>query len=190
MADDSIFDPPDDDPYAQPDPYGNDPPDTDQDTGQGYELSEPVAPDPATSPPLPLAPPPPMGPGAKLHCQSCGQSLMGATLGGNCPRCGAPVVALNYIGGQSSGKAVASLVLGIVSIPTCMCCGLIGVITGPLAIMFGKQTQNDIKAGTASPTAGGMARAGIICGIIGTILSALSLVINCVIQILSFLANP
>ena len=99
-------------------------------------------------------------------------------------------MALNYINGQSSGKAVASLVLGIVSIPMCLCCGLIGLITGPLAIIFGKQTQNDINAGTASPTAGGMARAGIICGIIGTILSAIALVLNCVANILPLLMNP
>lgn len=150
------------------------------------DLSEPVQNDPFAAPQ-----PPAYGPAhTAMRCQNCQADLAGATLGGHCPRCGTPIVSSGYPAGQSSGKAVASLVLGIISIPVCLCCGLLGVILGPLAIMFGKQAKNDIAAGTASPNSAGMASAGIICGTIGTVLGTVSLLLGVLGQLLPYLTNP
>lgn len=167
-----------DDPYG--DPYGENEP---QPGGDGdapandpapYDLNEPAEAAPYPPPSAPMYGPPP----GEMRCQSCQADLAGATLGGHCPQCGAPIVAADYQTGQTSGKAVASLVLGILSIPTCLCCGLLGLILGPLAIVFGKQAQNDIARGIASPGSAGMANAGLICGIVGTALGGVSLVLG------------
>lgn len=174
------------DPYG--DPFNDNAPPEDDNTTDGYDLSEPVDDAPPQADPSQPPPPPPVygPPSGGLRCQNCHADLAGATLGGHCPQCGAPIVATGYQSGQSSGKAVASLVLGIISIPMCLCCGLIGVILGPLAIFFGHQAKQDIAAGTASPGSAGMANAGVICGIIGTVLAGLSLILN----IVSLVMNP
>ncbi|HRK30857.1 MAG TPA: GYF domain-containing protein [Tepidisphaeraceae bacterium] len=63
---------------------------------------------------------------------------------------------------QGGGLAVASLVLGIISIPgACLAC--LGLILGILAIIFGVMNKN--------PAHAGQAKAGLICGIIGVVLS-------------------
>ena len=67
-----------------------------------------------------------------------------------------------------SNQPTLALVLGILSI---LCCGLLG----PVAWYLGSQELKKIAAG-ASPAAGeGMAKAGMILGIIGTVLLVLSL---------------
>ncbi|XAL98789.1 hypothetical protein OT109_14515 [Phycisphaeraceae bacterium D3-23] len=174
------------DPYG--DPFNDNDPHQNDDASDGYDLSEPV--NDVPPPPPPFQPPPaPMMHGTQpgnVRCQSCQADLTGATLGGHCPHCGAPIVAFGGQAGQSSGKAVTSLVLGIISIPMCLCCGLFGVIMGPLAIYFGNQAKQDIAAGTASPGSAGMAKAGLICGIVGTVLGGLSLIAN----IASIFMNP
>jgi len=177
-----------DDPYGNPYDEHKDQPD--DDTGQPmdgpspYELDDAAHDAPYPSPtPAPMPPvygPPP----GELRCQQCQADLTGATLGGHCPQCGAPIVASGYQSGQSSGKAVASLVLGVISIPTCLCCGLLGVVLGPLAIVFAKMAQNDIERGIASTGSAGMANAGLICGIVGTALGAVSLVLGIIGQLI------
>jgi hypothetical protein len=62
------------------------------------------------------------------------------------------------------GMAIASLVLGIVALPTCLCYGL-AVIPGILAVVFGILSLKSSRKG--------MAIAGIICGTIGTLLGVL-----------------
>ena len=69
---------------------------------------------------------------------------------------------------KSSSKATTALVLGIISI---VCCGLLG----PVAWILGKQELNAIAAGQSSPTGEGSAKAGMILGIIATILLAFGL---------------
>jgi ABC-type Fe3+ transport system permease subunit len=66
--------------------------------------------------------------------------------------------------GKSSQPTVA-LVLGILSI---LCCGLLG----PIAWYMGAQELKAIAAGTSSREGEGLARAGKILGIVGTILLA------------------
>lgn len=166
-----------------------DPPTDDANVDDGlnpYDLAEPVGHGDPTAPP----PPAPIlqAPEANiLRCQQCQQDLTGATLGGNCPSCGAPIVAAGIVSQQSAGNAVASLVLGILSLPTCFCCyGMFSVILGGLAVHFGRKAKQQIANGTAPATSEGMAHAGFICGVIGLSLGCILALVYAVTQILAF----
>jgi uncharacterized protein DUF4190 len=67
-----------------------------------------------------------------------------------------------------SSQAITSLVLGILSL---ICCALLG----PVAWYLGNQEGKAIREGRSAAAGEGMAKAGMILGIIGTILFALSL---------------
>ena len=82
-----------------------------------------------------------------------------------------PPPAYPYGQPASSGHAVASLVLGIISIPTCLLYGIPSLICGILAVVFASTASREIAAGRAAPTSAGMASAGRICGWIGIGLS-------------------
>lgn len=108
-----------------------------------------------------------------VHCPSCGYNLTGTAIGGRCPECGA-VVAPNLAtaaGGPLNGYAIASLILGIVSIPGCMCYGFIGIICGTLALVMAHLASKEIASGGFSEGSRTMNLAGRICGIIGLSLS-------------------
>jgi uncharacterized protein DUF4190 len=64
---------------------------------------------------------------------------------------------------SASTQAILSLVLGILSIVTC--CGILG----PIAWYLGSQEQKAIREGRAPAAGEGIAKAGLILGIIGTI---------------------
>ncbi len=82
--------------------------------------------------------------------------------------------------------AGAALVLGIVSIVgSCCCWGIVGLICGSLAIVFGGNAMRDIDAGRANLIDRGKASAGRICGIIGLIISILVIIAS----IISFATN-
>lgn len=66
---------------------------------------------------------------------------------------------------QSSNKGTIALVLGIVGI---VCCGFLG----PVAWILGKQELAAIAAGQAPAAGEGIAKAGMILGIIATVLLA------------------
>lgn len=75
--------------------------------------------------------------------------------------------------------AGAAMVLGIISIAGCWCCwGVVGLICGGLAIVFGGNAMRDIDAGRADPNDRGKAVAGKVCGIIGLIISILVLILS------------
>ncbi len=69
---------------------------------------------------------------------------------------------------STSGKAIASLVLGIVGLLTCGC--LIGSI---LAIVFGSMAKKEIAASGGAKSGAGLAQAGFILGIVGVALAVL-----------------
>jgi hypothetical protein len=71
--------------------------------------------------------------------------------------------------GSKSNKGIWSLVLGILGI---ICCQILA----PIAWVMGNQELRAIKAGQSDPAGQGMAMAGMIMGIVGTILLCLSLV--------------
>ncbi len=68
-------------------------------------------------------------------------------------------------------NSTASLVLGILSIPTCLCYGVLGLILGIIAIVLGKNAQKKYNENPDSYTGEGNAKAGIITGIIGIVLN-------------------
>ena len=78
---------------------------------------------------------------------------------------------------QSSGKAIASMVLGIVSIVTCMGYGIIGMPCAILALYFAKKARLAIQAGTAPVSSQGMASAGRVCGWVGVGLNGIMLLL-------------
>ena len=77
----------------------------------------------------------------------------------------------------TSGKAIASLVLGILAIPSCLFYGLPSFILRGLAIMFNRHAVTEIDAGLRNPSSRGLAKAGMICGIVGIGLGALYLIL-------------
>ena len=83
-------------------------------------------------------------------------------------------------GPATSGFAVASMILGICSLVTCICYGVLPLICGILALVFASHATRDIQAGRASISSAGMARAGRICGIFGLVIAAIWLIIGLV----------
>lgn len=117
--------------------------------------------------------PPPLA-RSGVHCQSCGYDLLGVRIGDPCPECGTPI--MQFVGaGQSSGKAVASLVLGIVSLVTCSFYGLVGMPCAILAIHYAKKAELAIQCGNAPVTSQSLAKAGRVCGWVGVGLNGLGL---------------
>ena len=70
---------------------------------------------------------------------------------------------------KASGNAVTALVLGVAGF---FCCNLVG----PVAWYMGHQERKAIRAGLSSPAGDGMALAGMILGIIDTVLLVVALV--------------
>ncbi|GAB5495560.1 MAG: hypothetical protein Phyf2KO_06400 [Phycisphaerales bacterium] len=110
---------------------------------------------------------------AAFRCAYCNYDLSGTRIGDKCPECGNIVNFRSVPMYQSNGAAVASLVLGIVSIVGCFMYGVISIICGPLAIYFSGKAKRAIQAGNADPNSMGMATAGRVCGIIGTCLGSI-----------------
>jgi hypothetical protein len=65
------------------------------------------------------------------------------------------------------------LVLGIVSVVMFSFCGLIGLPLGIMALVMGRRDLKKMSQGEMDPAGEGNTRAGMICGIIGTVLNAI-----------------
>lgn len=78
---------------------------------------------------------------------------------------------------KTNGFAIASMVLGIVSIPL-VCCCYIGALPAVLAIVFGFVARNKISNSNGSEKGNGMALAGIILGFAALAIIAVLLVIS------------
>lgn len=70
---------------------------------------------------------------------------------------------------RNSGVAIGSLVSGIISLAACITTLPIGVVAGPIAIVLAVRGRTQIKQ-DPTLTGSGMATAGMITGILGTIL--------------------
>lgn len=81
-----------------------------------------------------------------------------------------PGVPSPYGAPRSSGNATVVLVLGILSIVL----GGFGLILGPIAWIMGNSA---LGSGTLDPSQAGLAKAGRLCGIIGTTISVAVIVI-------------
>lgn len=73
---------------------------------------------------------------------------------------------------QQNKKALWSMILGIMS-PLCCCLGL---ILGPAAIIVSRQAKTEIAYSRGQQTGESMATAGLVLGIIGTVIGALYIV--------------
>lgn len=114
-----------------------------------------------------------------IICKNCGtQNAPGA---GFCTNCGAPLEKSGEVyssappqtggyqtppagGGGASGKSIAALVLGILSIV-----GSCGPVTGIVAIILANQELRDIRNGVSSESGKTLAQVGLWTGWIGTI---------------------
>ena len=96
--------------------------------------------------------------GRELPCINCGYDLRGLTAQHQCPECGLSVAQSFQGGAVTSGFAIASMVLGIVSFVV----GVLGIVTAPLALHFARRAKQDIMAGRASPGSKGFATAGMV----------------------------
>ena len=65
---------------------------------------------------------------------------------------------------KSAGLSIASMILGILSIPVC-CVWFLSIVFGLLGIILGVIARGKVSRGEAS--GGGMAITGIVCGVIG-----------------------
>lgn len=137
-----------------------------------------------------LSSPPTVQP-TSMRCSQCGYDLSGATVGGNCPECGMEIMtSIRADSLPTSGKAVASLVLGICSIVLgCASYGLISIICAPLAVIFGYQAHNVAAAGRVSRSSHGMATAGLVTGLIGCLFALLGLFIVAIFFLSIFVAG-
>ncbi|GAB7003792.1 hypothetical protein JCM18899A_12640 [Nocardioides sp. AN3] len=72
-------------------------------------------------------------------------------------------------------RAVLILVLGILSIPCC------GFLTGIPAIVMGRRALDEIDRSGGAIGGRGMVNAGYICGIVGTVLSIIGIVVRIIL---------
>ena len=115
--------------------------------------------------------------GTQLQCSTCNSTFTAEVPVAAGPTEGPPAVpdgpASMAYARPGSGKAIAALVLGIVSIPTCFSYGIISMICGILGVVFGTSAKRAIQRGEMPQSAEGMAKAGRICGWVGIGLSLL-----------------
>ena len=76
---------------------------------------------------------------------------------------------------KTSGMAVASLVLSIVSVPTICCCGA-GLVAAILAVVFGHLAMGQIRRSEGRLDGTGMAVAGLVIGYASVALQVLAVI--------------
>lgn len=96
------------------------------------------------------------------------------------PGYGTPPPEDAYGAPRNSSKAVVSLVIGIISPVLGLCCAFLGLI-GIVAVVIGKQAQREIAASNGMLVGAGMAKAGVVLGIIGAAIGALLTILNIVL---------
>jgi hypothetical protein len=101
------------------------------------------------------------------RCMNCGYELRGLTVESSCPECNHPVWDSASHIPTTSGFAITSLVLGIVSLVGCACYGLPSIPTGIVGVVFGELASRQVKRGTRGGPSKGIALAGRICSWIG-----------------------
>jgi hypothetical protein len=120
----------------------------------------------------PSQPPPPPGYDQAPHGQPAyGQPAYGQPAYGQ-PAYGQPAYGQQPYGygyqapPRTNGKAMWAMITGIVSIVFCY----LGVLIGPVAIVLSVQGKKDITRSNGTQTGEGMATAGLVTGIVGTVI--------------------
>lgn len=85
-------------------------------------------------------------------------------------------------------NSTAILVLGILSIVTCMCGGITGIILGIIALSLATKANDELakNPNRYTPASASNTRAGKICAIIGLITSSLYFLAIIIVNILDF----
>ena len=120
-----------------------------------------------------------------FYCARCGYNLMGIAMGDPCPECGSDFMLDNPYS-QRCGRAIAAMILGIMSMMTCMFYGIPGLVCGILALVFARQARDRVQLGQAPQFSLDFARAGRVCGWVGIGLSIVFLVIMAAYMIFIF----
>ena len=110
-------------------------------------------------PPGQQPPPPGYGPPPAYGQQAYGQPAYAQPAYGQ-PGYGYPAPPRN------NGKAMWGMITGIVSIVFCY----LGVLIGPVAIVLSVLGRKEIKRSNGTQTGDGMAMAGLVTGIVGTVI--------------------
>ena len=92
------------------------------------------------------------------------------------PQYGAPAPGAPGAQPKTSGKAITSLVTGILSLPG-ICCWPLGLVLGIVGIVFGVLGRKDIDNSQGQLKGAGLALAGMICGAIAVVLIAVVLIL-------------
>ena len=71
---------------------------------------------------------------------------------------------------RTSGAAIASLVVAIIGL------FLIGIVLGPIAICLAVSAKNDIRARPDEVKGEGLANAGLVIGVVGTVISVIFII--------------
>lgn len=108
------------------------------------------------------------------RCYACGYELTGLTVEGHCPECNAKIWA-SQGPAPTSGLAVASLVLGCLSIVTCASVGPFALLFGIPGIICGHLSLAHVRLGTHGGSSRGFAIAGLIMSWIGAVVGLLYL---------------
>jgi predicted RNA-binding Zn-ribbon protein involved in translation (DUF1610 family) len=108
-----------------------------------------------------------------IRCTTCGYNLTGVAIGSTCPECGSMVdPSLTAAQQPTSGKAIASMVLGICSIPAaCMSYGVLGLPCAIIGLILWHLAKKELGSSTGS--AAGMNTAGLVTSIVGLSFSVL-----------------
>ena len=87
-----------------------------------------------------------------------------------------PPPAMSTAVGRTDGMAIASFVLGILSVPGGVFYGVFGIVLGPIAIVLGLLARRRIKASGGVLSGGGLATAGWILGVCGVVIAVVEIV--------------
>jgi hypothetical protein len=79
-------------------------------------------------------------------------------------------------------KGVIALVLGILGFVFAICCSLLGLIIGVVAIILGRVARKEIASTGGAQGGDGMAKAGFILGIVDVVISVILIIVGIVLS--------
>jgi hypothetical protein len=101
----------------------------------------------------------------KLYCTSCSYKLTGLCAEGDCPQCGFPIQD-SFDVHTSPALAIASLMIGIISLASWLGSAAPSLALGPIAIIIGVIALCQSRKGNCSSSIKLFALIGLICGFI------------------------